>query len=134
MQKFENFSRALKNLEEIRHYEPPFGTVELTGMVALYEICFEQAWKAIKEALDNAGYAEGKTGSPKLILKVAFSAGMISDEPLWLSALEARNNAAHAYNEAVALEIIGAAKQKYLRMFADLKAEIETNWVETITR
>ena len=130
MQKFENFSRALKNLKEIRRYEEPYGTVELTGMVALYEICFEQAWKAIKEALDNAGYAEGKTGSPKLILKTAFSAGMINDESLWLSALEARNHAAHAYNEAVALEIISDTKQMYLRMFAELKAEIETNWEE----
>ena len=130
MQKFKNFCRALNNLEEIRHYDEPYGTVELTGMVALYEICFEQAWKAVKEALDNAGYAEGKTGSPKLILKTAFSAGMINDEALWLSALEARNNAAHAYNESIALDIIRDAKEKYIRMFADLKAEIEANWMD----
>ena len=130
MQKFENFCHALKNLEEIRHYDEPYGTVELTGMVALYEICFEQAWKAVKETLDNAGYAEGKTGSPKLILKTAYSAGMINDEALWLSALEARNNAAHAYNESVALDIIRDTKEKYIRMFADLKAEIEANWMD----
>ena len=131
MQKFENFCRALKNLEEIRHYDEPYGTVELTGMVALYEICFEQAWKAVKEVLDRSGYSEGKTGSPKLILKTAFSAGMINDEPLWLSALEARNNVVHAYNEAVALDIIRDTKEKYIQMFVDLKAEIEANWLET---
>ena len=27
---------------------PFYGTVELTGMVALYEICFEQSWKVMK--------------------------------------------------------------------------------------
>ena len=100
-------------------------------MVALYEICFEQAWKAIKETLEAAGYAEGRTGSPKLILKTAYSAGMIRDEALWLSALASRNNAAHAYNEAIALEIVQQTKQKYIPMFTALKAEIETNWTDT---
>lgn len=130
MQKFENFCKALKNLEDIKRYSEPYGTVELTGMVALYEICFEQAWKAIKEVLDASGYAEGKTGSPKLILKTAYSAGMINDEALWLSALEMRNNAAHAYNEVVALSIISNTKTKYIDMFKALKDEIEQNWLE----
>ena len=52
----------------------------MTGMVGLYEICFEQAWKAMKEILQNAGYAEGATGSPKTILKTAYKAGMINEE------------------------------------------------------
>lgn len=128
MLKFDNFCKALKNLEEIRHYSEPYGTVELTGMVALYEICFEQAWKAIKESLENSGYSEGKTGSPKLILKTAYSAGMINDEALWLSALESRNNAVHAYNESVALSIVRDTKEKYIEMFKNLKNDIEQNW------
>lgn len=130
MQKYKNFCKALKNLEEIRRYTEPYGTVELTGMVALYEICFEQAWKAVKEALEVSGRAEGKTGSPKLILKTAYSVGMINDEALWLSALESRNNAAHAYNEAAALNIVSDTKAKYIDMFKTLKAEIEQNWME----
>ena len=103
MQKYDNFCRALQNLEEINRYAEPYGTVELTGMVALYEICFEQAWKTVKDVLEESGYAEGKTGSPKLILKTAYSAGMIRDEAIWLSALEAHNHAAHAYNELIAM-------------------------------
>ena len=130
MQKFENFCKALKNLEEINRYAQPYGTVELTGMVVLYEICFEQAWKAMKEALERAGRSEGKTGSPKLILKTAFSAGMIDDESLWLSALESRNLTAHAYNELVAQDIVSDAKAKYIDMFKALKHEIEQNWLE----
>ena len=129
MQKFENFIKALKNLKEINNYEEPYGTVEISGMVALYEICFEQAWKTVKEVLENSGYSEGRTGSPKLILKTAYAAGMIDDEALWLSALEARNCAAHAYNEAIALEIINSSKEKYIPMFDSLKAEIESYWI-----
>ena len=130
MQKYENFCKALRNLEEINRYSEPFGTVELTGMVALYELCFEQAWKAIKEILERSGYAEGKTGSPRLILKTAYSAGMIRDEALWLSALEARNNVTHAYNELVALSIVEDTKSKYIPMFRALKSELEENWIE----
>ena len=129
MQKLDNFCRALKNLEEINRYSEPYGTVELSGLVALYEICFEQAWKTIKEISHSSGYAEGKTGSPKLILKTAYAAGMITDEALWLSALEARNGATHAYNEAIALDIVRSVREKYLAMFQNLKEELETNWL-----
>ena len=128
MQKLDNFCRALRNLDEIRHYTPPYGPVELSGMVALYEICFEQSWKAMKEALALSGFSEGKTGSPKLILKTAYLAGMIRDEALWLSALAARNNASHAYSEAIALEIVRDIGEKFLPMFHDLKTELTANW------
>lgn len=97
MKKYENFKSALKNLKDIYSYEEPYGNVEIVGMVGLYEICFEQAWKAMKEILENQGYAEGATGSPRTILKTAYKAGMIDDEGMWLDALVSRNNVAHAY-------------------------------------
>lgn len=75
--------------------------------------------------------AEGKKGSPKLILKTAFGAGMTDNEALWLYALESGNHVAHAYDEAIALEIVRDAKARYLAMCAELKAEIETNRLET---
>ena len=67
MKKYEKFYMALDNLKDIYHYEEPYDNVVLTGLVGLYEICFEQSWKAIKELLDMNGAPEGKTGSPKLI-------------------------------------------------------------------
>ena len=110
MKKLDNFQATLRNLKDIFSYQEPYGNVETTGMVGLYEICFEQAWKAMKEILSNHGYAEGETGSPRTILKTAYKAGMISDEELWLSALTSYNNVAHAYNEAIALDIINQIK------------------------
>lgn len=128
MRKYENFCLALQNLKDIYEYEEPYTNVVLTGLVALFEICFEQAWKAVKEQLLENGAGEGKTGSPKLILKTAYQMGMIQDEDVWLRALQARNNVAHAYNQAVALEIIKETKAEYYDMFCDLKSEIEKNW------
>lgn len=129
MKKYENFCNALKNLNDIYNYNEPYDNVVLTGLVALYEICFEQAWKAIKEIMEQNGVHEAESGSPRQILKSAYKAGMIKDEMVWLEALVSRNNVAHAYNNAVALEIVHKSKETYYNMFLELKNEIDNNWL-----
>ena len=125
MKKYENFCAALSNMKEIYHYTEPYDNVVLTGLVGLYEICFEQSWKMMKEILEMHGYEEGATGSPKIILKTAYKAGMIKDEHVWLEALQARNNVTHSYNQKIALGIVSDAKEEFYQMFCDLKKEIE---------
>ena len=83
----------------------------------------------MKEILEINGYAEGATGSPKTILKTAFKAGMINDEKMWLDALVSRNNVAHAYNEAIALDIVSQTKNQYYDMFVRLEQTIESDWL-----
>lgn len=129
MKKYENFCSALVNMKEIFKYQPPYDTVVLTGLVGLYEICFEQSWKMMKEILENHGFEEGATGSPKIILKTAYQANMIRNEDLWLQALQERNNVAHSYNQNIALGIVKKAKEEFYEMFCELKKEIETNWL-----
>lgn len=124
MKKFENFCNALENLQEIYDYEEPYGNVILTGLVGLYEICFEQSWKAMKEALYACGIETAVTGSPKAIIKEAFSSGMIRDETLWLDALSDRNHVAHAYNHEIAGDIVENTKEKYVAMFQELKSNL----------
>ena len=80
MKKYENFCASFANLNDIFSYEEPYNNVVLTGLVALYEICFEQSWKMMKELLEDSGVAEGRTGSPRQILKAAYQAGMIREE------------------------------------------------------
>ena len=128
MKKFDNFCKALENLKDVYNYEEPYDNVVLTGLVALYEICFEQSWKAIKEILESNGFEEGQTGSPKKILKTAYQARMLVDEALWMQALVSRNNVAHAYNRDIALDIVRKTKEIYYKMFCDLKEEIDRKW------
>ncbi len=125
MKKYENFCKALNNLKVIENYSEPYDTVTLTGLVGLYEICFEQAWKAMKEILEDQGFSEAKTGSPKQILKTAFAAGLIKDEQTWLEALQTRNNVAHSYNENIAKDIVKGAKDKYLLLFEELDKSMQ---------
>ena len=49
MKKYDNFCAAFRNLKDVFSYEEPYNNVVLTGLVALYEICFEQSWKLMKE-------------------------------------------------------------------------------------
>lgn len=56
-------------------------------------------------------------------------ANMIRDEGLWLRALQERNNAAHSYNQNIALRIVEKAKDEFYEMFCGLKKEVETNWL-----
>lgn len=125
MKKYDNFCNALSNLEEIYDYEEPYTNVILTGLVGLYEICFEQSWKAMKEFLVNQGIEAVATGSPRGIIKEAYSVQLIKNEQLWLDALVDRNNVAHAYNRLIAHSIIKNAKEKYVDMFRELRNTIE---------
>ena len=129
MKKYEKFVAAFENLKDIYDYSEPYGNVELTGLVGLFEVCFEQSWKAMKEILEANGFSEGRTGSPKQILKTAYSAGMIEDEDMWLDALVSRNNVAHAYNKDIALEIVRNTKDRYFKLFESLGVNLKEDWV-----
>ena len=129
MKKYENFCASLENMKDIYNYKEPYDNVVLTGLVGLYEICFEQSWKMMKEILELHGFEEGATGSPKIILKTAYKAGMIKNENLWLAGLQARNNVTRSYNQKIALGIVKDAKEKFYDMFVDLRKEIEDNWL-----
>ena len=83
----------------------------------------------MKEILEQQGFAEERTGSPKIVLKTAFAAGMIGDEELWMQALVARNNVAHSYNKEIALDIINQTKNRFYKMFETLKQEIDIKWL-----
>ena len=87
MKKFDNFCLALENLNDVYNYDEPYENVVLTGLVALYEICFEQSWKAMKEILEYSGFEESATGSPRQVLKTAYKAGLKKDEKVWIEAL-----------------------------------------------
>ena len=129
MKKAENVFKALQNLKEIEGKKPPYDTIAMAGMVSLFEICFEQAWKAMKEQLEASGYGEYKNGSPRSVIKLAYQARMVKDEELWLAALQARNKVAHSYNEPIALSIIRDSQEKFIAMFEQLAKELWESWL-----
>ena len=124
MKKYENFCRALENLEVAAQQES-YSILEETGLIAMFEICFEQAWKVLKEILEDEGYRESKTGSPRQILKLAYSAGILSNEEIWLEILSDRNILSHVYDSSKAKITVEKIKEKYLAEFKNLKKILE---------
>jgi nucleotidyltransferase substrate binding protein (TIGR01987 family) len=129
MSKYDNFCKALENLKKCREISEPYSIVEQTGIVALFDICFEQSWKTMKEILDYNGISEQKIGSPRIIIKTAYNARMINNEEKWLKLLNTRNILAHTYSDEAALEAIIHIKSDYLLLFEELKNEIDENWL-----
>lgn len=129
MKKYDNFCKALANLNEGAELEEPYTVVEQTGIAALFGICFEQAWKLMKEVLEEHGRFEEKIGSPRAIIKIAYQCGMLHNCEGWLELLESRNLLAHTYNEEQALYVIKKVKSDYLALFAELKTELEEKWL-----
>lgn len=129
MRKYENFCKTLDNLQLVQDVKEPYDVLTLTGSAALFEICFEQAWKAMKDILREHGYGESQTASPKLILKLAYSAGMIQDERGWLAMLASKNDVTHSYNEEVALALVNRVKEDYIDLLKKLEIELNSNWL-----
>lgn len=129
MKKYEYFCKSLNNLVEGAKIEPPYSVLELTGLVALFEICFEQSWKMMKEILESHSFYPDKIASPRTIIKISYQYGMIDDEKTWLEIQNTRNILAHTYSEEDSLETVEKIKASYLETFLKLKAEVEKNWL-----
>ncbi len=129
MKKYDNFCRALANLQECSKLQEPYTIVEQTGIAGLFEICFEQAWKLMKETLENHGSFEEKIGSPKAIIKNAYQCKMIENCEGWLELLESRNILAHTYSDEQSLSVIRKLKTNYILLFENLKKELDENWL-----
>lgn len=59
------------------------------------EICTE-------EGIDQLGISAAKTGSPKAIIKLAYSEHLIDNEDTWIRLVNDRNDDAHIYSESAA--------------------------------
>ena len=129
MKKFDNFSRALANLESSNVYEPPFEPTIQAGIVSLFQICFEQAWKTLKEMLEYHGLNTEQVSSPRKIIKLAYQNRMIADQENWLGLLDTRNELAHTYSEEDSLDAIQRIRDIYVGLFKDLHKELEANWL-----
>lgn len=128
VKKYEYFSKALDKLSKSSTIQPPYSDLELTGLVGLFSICFEQSWKMMKELLENHSLYSG-ISTPRAIIKLAYQYGMIDDEETWIDIQKTRNLLAHIYSEEDSLQTVEKIKASYLETFVKLKAEVEKNWL-----
>ena len=123
MKKFENFS---SNLEVLKKADKEDLTNEfiISGIIDKFSPQFELSWKVLKELLRYEGKSQANTGSPREILKAAYTVYDFMEEETWLSMLKARNDMAHIYDGKAAAALVEVILKEYIPVFCKLQQSI----------
>lgn len=102
---------------------------ELIGLAKKYNIqkliLFELGWKVLKELIKYEGKSIANSGSPREIIKAAYSIYSFIDEDTWLSMLKARTDMSHIYDGNAAGNLVNLILDNYIPEFIKLKDEIQ---------
>ena len=116
-QRFENFKKALALYEDA--IVPKMSKLEEEGLIQRFEYTFELAWKCLQDLLQERGYKEVR--GPRPVIEQAFQDGVISEGPVWLQMLKARNETVHLYDESIFNSIIKQVKTSFLSVLQKFK-------------
>ena len=95
------------------------------GIIYKFFVQFELGWKVLKELIKYEGKSIANSGSPREILKAAYSIYSFIDEDTWLSMLKARNDMSHIYDGNAARNLVNLILDNYIPEFIKLKDEIQ---------
>lgn len=125
IQRFENFKQANANLLETVDCinQNGLNKIYIMALVQSFEMCFELAWKTMKDYLEYDGIT---ADSPRTTIKEAFSTRLIDDGQSWIAMMEARNKTSHTYKEEFAKEIAQDILNKYIPLLLTLQNKIES--------
>lgn len=92
-QRLDNFGKAMAQLKAACNQEE-YSDLERAGLVQMFEFSFELAWKVLKDLLFYEGF---DAGTPRAVIRTAFTAGYLSedDSEVFLDALDKRNLLSH---------------------------------------
>ena len=121
-EKFENYCKALKKLEEALKVDPTEMNMDAT--IQRFEFTYELAWNAIKAFLFKVGI---ECLNPRDCVKAAFQQRYIKEksEEIWLDMIKDRNLSSHVYDEETARKIYNKINNFYLKEFKALRKEFE---------
>ncbi len=83
------------------------------SLIKRFEYTLEMSWKSCKRHLDEEGFAEAKTGSPKSIMRLAFTAGVVRSADDWIRYINARQSTSHDYSEEKAEHVLAVVDEFY---------------------
>lgn len=112
-QRFDNFSKAVKLLEEIQFLDlDKTSQLEKEGIIQRFEFTLELGWKTLKDRMESDGLVLIQI-SPKMVVKEAFKAKYIDQVEVWLEMINDRNLLSHTYDFAIMEEVIPDIQKKY---------------------
>lgn len=119
----EDLKKAANKLNEALRGDA--SDLEIDGILHRFEFTFELAWKTMKDCLEEQGIV-GKIGSPREIIKEAFSAGLIDNGEVWIDMMLSRNELSHLYDEETLREIYDNIKEIYILEINKLIQKLDT--------
>lgn len=119
----EDLKKATNKLNEALRGDA--SDLEIDGILHRFEFTFELAWKTMKDCLEEQGIV-GKIGSPREIIKEAFSASLIDNGEVWMDMMLSRNELSHLYDEETSREIYDNIKEIYILEINKLIQKLDT--------
>lgn len=125
IQRFDNFQRALKQLEmafaimEARE----LNELEQQGVIQAFEYNYELAWNVIKDFYQYQGVTDIQ-GS-RDAFRLAFERGLIKDGEIWMDMIKKRQLTTHTYNRETSEKILTAIVDDYYYQFERLVEVLE---------
>ena len=123
MKKFDNFISNLNVLEKAEN-EDLENEFVISGIIDRFFIQFELSWKVLKTLLRYEGKSAANSGSPREILKAAYSVYDFIDEDIWLDMLKSRNDMTHIYDGEAARRLVGMILKRYIPAFEIMKEKV----------
>lgn len=127
MAKYDNFKSQLSVLHQAPTKDLSDEYIQ-NGLIAKFSLQFELSWKLLQKVLQYDGRIESASGSPRAVIKAAYSSYDFIDEDRWLSMLDARNEALHVYNAEMANRLVNTIINEYIPTFDDLLANLEKSY------
>jgi len=124
-QRFENYSKALKQLESAvgLSKERDLSNLEEQGLIQSFEFTHELAWNVMKDYFfqGNSNITGSRDAS-----REAYQVGIIIDGDGWMEMLKSRNQTSHTYNQETASEIGRKIKDWYFDLFIDFENKMKS--------
>jgi len=117
-ERIENFNRAFEILEDAVNEFEPDKILTHMALVQSFEVCFEIAWKCIKDYMAENGII---ANYPREVIKEAFNKDTIQNAQLWMDMLETRNSTSHEYNMNKVNEYLLQMRTTYFKELMRLK-------------
>ena len=131
LRKFDNFISNLNVLEKAEN-EDLNNEFILSGIIVKFFIQFELSWKVLKELLRYEGKSAANSGSPREILKAAYSVYDFIDEDIWLEMLKSRNDMTHIYDGEAAKRLVDMILRKYIPAFEIMRKKIQEKYKDIL--
>ncbi len=124
-ERLQNYKKSVENLNETIQCigQNGLNKIYTMALVQAFEICFELAWKTMKDYLEFNGI---KTDTPRDTIKTAFSTNLIKDGQGWIEMMEARNKTSHTYRETFANQLADDILQTYSRLIENFETTMDS--------